>query len=38
MAETTEGFNTYTGEASRVEALPLDEVREILERQRKTGD
>lgn len=30
MAETTEGFNTYTGERSRVEALPLDEVRELL--------
>lgn len=30
MAETTEGFNTYTGEPSRVEALPLDEVREML--------
>jgi D-aminopeptidase len=32
MAETTEGFNTYTGEASRVEALPLDKVREVLGR------
>lgn len=30
MAETVEGYNTYTGEASRIEALPLDEVREIL--------
>ncbi|MFQ5561998.1 MAG: P1 family peptidase [Parvularculaceae bacterium] len=31
MAETTEGYNTYTGAPSRVEALPLDRVREILE-------
>lgn len=30
MAETTEGYNTYTDEPSRVEALPLDKVREIL--------
>ncbi len=30
MAETIEGYNTFTGEASRVEALPLDKVREIL--------
>jgi D-aminopeptidase len=32
MAETMEGYNTYTGEASRVEALPLDKVREVLGR------
>ena len=30
MAETVEGYNTFTGEASRVEALPLDKTREIL--------
>lgn len=30
MAETTEGYNTITGEPSRIEALPLDKVREIL--------
>lgn len=30
MAETTEGYNTTTGEPSRIEALPLDKVREIL--------
>lgn len=30
MAETVEGYNTFTGEASRVEALSLDKVREIL--------
>lgn len=30
MAKTVEGYNTFTMEASRVEALPLDKVREIL--------
>ncbi|MEO1241224.1 MAG: P1 family peptidase [Pseudomonadota bacterium] len=30
MAETVEGYNTFTGEASRVEALPLGRVRGIL--------
>jgi len=30
MAETTEGWNTRSGEPSRVEALPLDKLREIL--------
>ncbi len=30
MAKTVEGYNTYTGEASRIEALPLDAVRELL--------
>lgn len=30
MAETTEGYNSHTGEAQTIEALPLDEVREIL--------
>jgi hypothetical protein len=34
MAETMEGYNTYTGEASRVEALPLDEVRELVRRRK----
>lgn len=30
MAETTVGFNTYTGEPSRVEALPLEKVRAVI--------
>lgn len=30
MAEATEGYDTTTGEPSRIEALPLDKVREIL--------
>lgn len=30
MAETVEGYNTYTDEPSRVEALPLEDVRRIL--------
>ncbi len=30
MAETTEGFNSGTGEPARVEAIPLDRVRTIL--------
>lgn len=34
MAETVEGYDTYSGAPSRVEALPLDKVREILARQR----
>ena len=30
MAVTMDGYNTYTGEASRIEALPLDKTLEIL--------
>ncbi|WDI33032.1 P1 family peptidase [Hyphococcus flavus] len=30
MAKTMDGYNTYTGKPSTVEALPLDKVREIL--------
>ncbi len=30
MAETMEGYNTFTGTPSRIEALPLDKTREIL--------
>lgn len=30
MAKTLEGYNTFTGAASRIEALPLDKAREIL--------
>ncbi len=32
MAKTVEGYNTYTGKASRIEALPLDRVRALLSR------
>jgi D-aminopeptidase len=31
MARTTEGYDTFSGRASRVEALPLDKVRALLE-------
>ena len=34
MAETVEGYDTYSGAPSRAEALPLDRVREILGRSR----
>ena len=34
MAETTDGYNTYTGEPSRVEALPVDDVKALLEARR----
>jgi len=30
MAETVEGYNAYTDEPSRIEALPLEDVRSIL--------
>lgn len=36
MVETVEGYNTYTDEPSRVEALPLDDVRELLEQADRT--
>ena len=32
MAETTEGWDTRAGEPSRIEALPLDEVRSLLKK------
>jgi D-aminopeptidase len=32
MAETTDGYDTFTGKPSHIEALPLDKVREILGR------
>ena len=38
MATTTEGYNTYTGEQSRIEALPLDKVREILNEEKRSGE
>ena len=31
MAETTEGWDTRAGEPSRIEALPLDEVRKLID-------
>lgn len=34
MAETVEGYDTYSGASSRAEALPLDKVRDILSRHR----
>ena len=38
MAETVEGVDAHNGEASRVEALPLDKVREILARYGRGGE
>ncbi|MHA7872955.1 MAG: DmpA family aminopeptidase [Hyphococcus sp.] len=35
MAETVEGYNTYTDEPSRVEVLPLGSVRQILQSRQK---
>lgn len=35
MAETVEGYNTYTDEKSRIEALPLGKVREILNTEKR---
>lgn len=32
MAETADGYDTFSGEKSRIEALPLGQVREILAR------
>lgn len=34
MAETVEGYDTFSGAPSRAEALPLDRVRDILSRHR----
>ncbi len=38
MAQTMDGFNTGTGEPSRVEALPLDKVRALLEKRARESE
>lgn len=37
MAETMDGYDTFAGRPARVEALPLDQVREILKSRKGVG-